>query len=152
MSGSGREALPEDREWSGALQEDLEWSGGPLGRLAVVGRPSRRGGSSGEACHVKSGPGQNPSAWTSFGSQKWSGGKLWQPKLVPPGPVLAAKSGPTLPKVVLGVDWFWRPKVVQVQVLAAKSGPGPGFGSQKWSRSRFWLPKVVLGEAVLLIE
>ena len=24
------------------------------------------------ACHAKSGPGQNPSAWTSFGSQKWS--------------------------------------------------------------------------------
>ena len=47
-------------------------------------------------CHVKSGPGQNPFAWTSFGSQKWSGGKLWQPKLVPPGPILAAKSGPTL--------------------------------------------------------
>ena len=45
-------------------------------------------------------------------------------KTRPPGPVLAAKSGPTLPKVVLGVDWFWRPKVVQVQVLAAKGGLG----------------------------
>ena len=33
-------------------------------------------------------------------------------KTHPPGPVLAAKSGPTLPIVVLGVDWFWQPKVV----------------------------------------
>ena len=48
--------------------------------------------------------------------------QFWQPKVVweqikatktgPPGPVLAAKSGPNLPKVVLGVDWFWQPKVV----------------------------------------
>ena len=45
-------------------------------------------------------------------------------KTGPPGPILAAESGPTLPKVVLGVDWFWPPKVVQVQVLAAKSGLG----------------------------
>ena len=38
-------------------------------------------------CHVKSGPGQNQSAQTIFHSHKWSRGKLWQPKLAPPGPV-----------------------------------------------------------------
>ena len=64
---------------------------------------------------------------TRFGNQKWSEGKLWQPKPVPPGPVLAAKSGL---RANYGnqnrspQDPFWQPKVVQVQVLAAKSGLG----------------------------
>ena len=39
MSGNGREALPEVREWSGGLPKGLE----------VVGRPSRRSGSGREA-------------------------------------------------------------------------------------------------------
>ena len=56
-------------------------------------------------------------------------------KTRPPGPVLAAKSG-------LGANygnqkWSYR---------------WTDFGDQKWSRSRFWQPKVVLGEAVLVIE
>ena len=38
MSGSGQEALPNVREWSGVSPR---WLGGPSGCLLVVGRPSR---------------------------------------------------------------------------------------------------------------
>ena len=38
------------------------------------------------------------------------------------------------------------------QVLAAKSGPGTGFGSQKWSWDRLWQSKVVLGQILAAIS
>ena len=70
MSGRGREALPDVREWSGDLKDVREWSGGPpvysivVGSSlpevrecsggppecsGVVGRPSRMSGSGQEA-------------------------------------------------------------------------------------------------------
>ena len=46
MSGSGRDDLPDVREWSVEPPDFREWTGGPLGCPGVVGRPSRmsRGG------------------------------------------------------------------------------------------------------------
>ena len=41
MSGSGRDALPEVREWSGYLEDLREWLGSPPGCLGVDRRPSR---------------------------------------------------------------------------------------------------------------
>ena len=62
---------------------------------------------------------------------------FWQPKVVHPGPILAAKSGPTLPKVVWGrTDHFWLPK----------SAPLTTFGCQYLSQHHFWLPKSVPGQ------
>ena len=59
MSGSGREALSDVREWSEAVRmsvsgreaplEVREWSGGPLGCLVVVVRLSRMSRSGREA-------------------------------------------------------------------------------------------------------
>ena len=56
MSGSGREALPDVREWSVDPPECLEtrqdvqgWSGGLPGYPGVVGKPSRMSGSGREA-------------------------------------------------------------------------------------------------------
>ena len=70
-----------------------------------------------------------PFCWTGFGSQKWSGGKLWHLTLTGPRNSLTAKRGSTLPKVVLGGGL----------VLVSKSGSDLGCQS-------------VLGEAVLVIE
>ena len=75
-----------------------------------------------------------PFCRTCFGSQKWSEGKLWHPKPVPTGTVLAAKSGSTLPKVVLGGG----------SVLVTKSGSGlgcqsgPGWSSFGNLTRRMW--------------
>ena len=44
MSGSGREALPDVREWLGVLKYVRACSGGPPRCLEVVGRPSRTSG------------------------------------------------------------------------------------------------------------
>ena len=45
MSGSGLEALPDVREWSGALPDVRQWSGGPPGCPGMVERPSGMFGS-----------------------------------------------------------------------------------------------------------
>ena len=49
MSGSGRDALPDVREWSGYLGNLREWSGSPPECPGVVGRPSQMSGSGREA-------------------------------------------------------------------------------------------------------
>ena len=49
MSRSGREVLPENREWSGDCNV---WSGNPPGCPGVVGRPSLMYGSGQEASRV----------------------------------------------------------------------------------------------------
>ena len=47
MSGSGRKALTNVREWSGGPPNFWEWLGTPPGSLGVVGNPSRMSGSGG---------------------------------------------------------------------------------------------------------
>ena len=41
MFGSGRKAIPDVQEWSGAHPYAWEWSGGPPGHSGVVRRPFR---------------------------------------------------------------------------------------------------------------
>ena len=81
-------------------------------------------------CHAKSGPGQNPSTRTSL---------YRQPKVVW-GQIMATKTGP--PRTRFGSqNWSYLAKSGPRGglVLATKSGPGPGFGSQKWSwEKQFW--------------
>ena len=49
MSGGGREAFTNNREWSGTLSDVQERSGDPSGSPGVVGRSSWMSGSSREA-------------------------------------------------------------------------------------------------------
>ena len=52
-----------------------------------------------QSCHGKNGP-----------TQMWSGDQFWQPKAVPPRPVLATKSGP--PQTTFGSQkWSHLPKM-----------------------------------------
>ena len=49
MFRSGREALPDVREWLVGLPDVLQWSGGPPECPEVVERPSRKSSSSRKA-------------------------------------------------------------------------------------------------------
>ena len=63
---SGRETLPEDREWSGGPSE--EGSRGALRRLGVVGRSSQRVGRTSRRARSDRKPGLD--------GREWSGGPL----------------------------------------------------------------------------